>query len=125
VPTNKTIKVKDVKDVLIGFHFKQIAGCGAMYQVLIKPLKIEALKKLIEDGRVSINILIPLGHLVGFGEVDAMNDYADEHILDSSVVGSLADLSYKIIGCAKGGDGNAWLSGQAIINVNADVSDIL
>lgn len=94
-------------------------------QVLTKPLKLGALRGLTKNGRISVNILIPLGTLVGFGEVDPMNDYADEHILDSSIIGSLSDLSYRIVGYdTENDDGHAWLSGAAIINVNASCEDI-
>ena len=107
-------------------YFKQIITPLEVHQILIRPLKLGALKKLTENGRISVNILIPMGTLVGFGEVDPLNDYADEHILNGSIVGSLSDLSYKLVGCSTDeGDGHAWLSGSVIINVNADVSDIL
>lgn len=52
-------------------YFKQMGG----HQVLTKPLNVGALKKLTENGRISVNIAIPLGPLIGFGEVDALNDY--------------------------------------------------
>jgi hypothetical protein len=95
-------------------------------KTLKKPLTQRALKRRADkDGRLSVNIVVDLDDLIGFGDIDSLNNLADERILDQDTIsGSLSDIAYKVVGSIPGkGDGTA--TGSVIINVNADVSDII
>ena len=92
--------------------------------LLKKPLTKRALKNRADkDGRISVNIAIDLNSLID-SDLESINDFADETIIDTNVVaGSLSDISYKVVGSIPVKSG--YFNGSVIINVNADVSDII
>jgi len=75
-----------------------------------------------KDGRLTVNIAVGFDELVGNG-LESLNDYADERILGDGIRGSLADINYGIAGCVKGNSNQC--SGLLIIEVNADVGDVI
>lgn len=86
-------------------------------EVLKKPLSMSKLKAIVKDGRISVNIAIDLDTILGYA-IDDLNDYADERILRC---GYLSDINYTVVGHYKQDDS----SGGIILNVDADVSDII
>jgi hypothetical protein len=98
------------------------------YKPLTRPLTLKALKKVAnKNGRISVNILVDLEDLItlDWGNIEGLNNLADEKVLDQDdVSGSLSDISYQVVGCVPG-NGRGTVTGSVIINVNADVSDML
>jgi hypothetical protein len=113
---------------------KQLDGGGStMVKILKKPLTLRALKRA-GAGRISVNIIVSLNELMT--DIESFNDLVDEQVLDSnSVSGSLSDITYTVVGCVppvliqdtyrKATTGGGYLRGAVIINVNADVGDII
>jgi hypothetical protein len=99
--------------------------------ILKKPLGKKALKARAEKGRISVNLIFGLGEIMT--DIQSLNDIADERVLDlDSVVGSLSDIDYSVVGYLpvmnKDGTTNYdgyCQRGAVIININADVSDII
>lgn len=87
-------------------------------EVLKKPLSMSKLKTIVKDGRISVNIAIDLDTILGYA-IDDLNDYADERILRC---GYLSDINYTVVGHYKQDDSSG---GGIILNVDADVSDII
>lgn len=96
-----------------------------MLKILKKPLGLKALRnRADDDNRISVNISVPLEILID-NDLEGLNDYADEMILDLKVSGSLMDISYTVVGWTKGSCyGQTIASGEVVINVNADISEI-
>jgi hypothetical protein len=104
-------------------------------KILKRPLTLRALKRRAgADGRISVNIIVSLDEVMT--DIESFNDLADEQVLDlNSVSGSLSDITYTVVGCVppvliqdtyrKATTGGGYLRGAVIINVNADVSDII
>jgi hypothetical protein len=121
----------------------EIHRVGSVPEILKKPLTLPALKRRADkDGRISVNISVSLDELMT--NIEILNDIADEKILDVSVGGSLSDLTYTVIGHVPAKDrstlpippsmafpyrkavtGGGYLCGAIIINVNADVGDLI
>jgi hypothetical protein len=103
--------------------------------ILKKPLTMRALKRRADkDGRISVNIAVSLDEVMT--DIESFNDLADEKVLDlNSVSGSLSDITYNVVGAIpamnKDGSyrnactGGGYLLGAVIVNVNADVGDII
>jgi len=99
--------------------------------ILKGPLSEKDLKTKAEDGRISVNVIFSLDDLMT--DINSLNDIADERVLDQdSVVGSLSDIIYTVVGHlpAQNKDGSEnynymRVRGGVIININADVSDII
>jgi hypothetical protein len=103
--------------------------------ILKNPLTLRALKRRADkDGRISVSIVVSLDELMT--DIESFNDLADERVLDlNSVVGSLSDINYNVVGAIpafnkdgsyrKACTGGGYLQGAVIINVNADVGDLL
>lgn len=92
------------------------------FGLLEKPLSKTGLKKIVKDGRISVNIAVDLSDLIGHS-VDSLNDLADERILKDGA--SLSNIFYTVTGCIPGTPsraGREQLRGAVILNVNADVS---
>jgi hypothetical protein len=97
---------------------------------LIKPLSRADLKTLhgskdttVFDGRISVNIVVDLSDLLDLQEgISDLNDLADNKILADGAC--LSDISYTVMGVIPG-SGKGTVSGSIIINVNADISDLL
>jgi hypothetical protein len=105
--------------------------------ILKKPLSLRALKARAtvnpkkrknychKDGWISVNIVVGLDDLIG-KDIDELNDLADERILDlNTIVGSLSNISYKVVGHVCDTKRGGYLMGSVILNVTADVSDII
>lgn len=100
--------------------------------ILKAPLSLKALKAQADyNGRVSVNVIFSLDDLID-NDFNSLNNLADERVLDDSIVGSLSDISYTVVGHlpAENEDGSTnysyrYLRGAVIININADVSDII
>lgn len=93
-------------------------------KILKKPLTLRALKRRADEGRIRVNIEVSLNNLLGL-DVSGLNELADERILDlNTISGSLSDIIYNVVGHTKE-DTFGYLSGSIIIQVNADVSDII
>lgn len=90
-----------------------------------KPLTLRQIKyRADEDDRLTVRVSISLDNLVDFN-LESLNNYMDDAIIDSSVIGCLSDISYKVIeGSSKKSD-HSILSGSIILEVNADISNIL
>jgi hypothetical protein len=92
--------------------------------ILKGPLSLKALKARAISGRIDVNIVVSLGDLIGY-DINSLNDLADERILDlNTVVGSLSDINYCVVGHVPENKGPGYLCGSIILNVNADVSII-
>jgi hypothetical protein len=93
--------------------------------LLKKPLSLQELKAQAKNGRISVNIVISLEDLLNYG-IEDLNDLADTRILNVAIGASLSDINYKVVGVIPAKE-NApgCLNGEIIINVNADVSDII
>ena len=91
--------------------------------ILAGALSDEALKaRADKDGRISVNIVVSLEDLLG-SNINDLNDLADERILKDL---TLSDINYKVVGAIPAGkDDPGCLNGRIILNVNADVSDII
>jgi hypothetical protein len=107
-----------------------------MKPILKKPLTLRALKRRIDEaGRISVNIAVSLDELMT--DIESFNDLADERILDlNTTSGSLSDITYNVVGCIpalnkngmayrKACTGGGYLNGSIIINVDADVGNII
>jgi hypothetical protein len=100
--------------------------------ILKGPLSKEALTARANDGRISVNVIFSLDDLMT-NDINGLNDLSDERVLDlDSIVGSLSDIIYTVVGHlpAENKDGSenysySYLRGAVIININADVSDII
>jgi hypothetical protein len=92
--------------------------------ILAGALSNEALNaRAGKDGRISVNIVVSLEDLLG-SNINDLNDLADEKILDLG--GSLSDINYKVVGAIPADkDDPGCLNGRVILNVDADVSDLL
>jgi hypothetical protein len=94
--------------------------------ILKKPLTREELQTQARKGRISVNIVVDLNDLLSFNVgIDDLNNFADEKVLDVLVIGSLSDISYQVVGHVPGTSKGGTVSGSIILNVNADVSDII
>jgi hypothetical protein len=99
--------------------------------ILKKPMSLKALKTRAEGGRISVNIILGLGEIMT--DINSLNDIADKRVLDlDSVVGSLSDINYSVVGHlpVMNNDGTTNYDGfcqrgAVILNVDADVSDLL
>ena len=69
-------------------------------------------------------VSLSLEDLIG-NDINDLNDLADERILDIDIVGSLSDINYCVVGHVPENHGPGYLCGSVILNVNADVSDII
>ena len=87
-------------------------------KILKKPLSLKALKKQALNNRISVNIEISLTDMIDLNTF-SLNDMADKLILKE---GCLSDINYKIVGCIPAANKH---NGYVILNVNADVSDLL
>jgi len=95
--------------------------------ILKSPLSKRALKARADEGRISVNVVVSLEDLLQHSRISDLNDLMDETILQlDTIVGSLSDINYKVVGVVLAPD-NApgYLNGAIILNVNADVSDII
>jgi hypothetical protein len=101
-------------------YTKKVGGC----LVLKKPLTLRALQANAKAGRISVNIPISLNNLI-VNDINELNEYADEAILDVGIGASLSDLVFTVVGHDSRNDGIGCLCGTVILNVNADVSDII
>jgi len=103
------------------------------YKILRKPLSLKALKRRAISGRIDVNIVVSLGDLI-HNDVEGLNDLADDRILDLNTIGgSLSDINYCVVGHVPEnhgpgflcGNGPGFLCGSVVLNVNADISDII
>ena len=94
--------------------------------ILKGPLSKRALKaRTDKDGRISVNVVLSLEDLLQHSRISDLNDLMDETILQlDTIVGSLSDINYYVMGAVPIGI-NGYLNGYVILNVNADVSDII
>jgi hypothetical protein len=92
-------------------------------QPLQKPLSLDELKLIADKtGRINVNVSVPLAKLIGCDQgIDDLNELADELILEE---GSLSDISYMVVGGSQSKE-DKTVGGDVLINVSADVSDIL
>lgn len=102
--------------------------------ILKKPLTLRALKRRAKDNRISVNIFVSLDEIMT--DIESFNDIAEERVLNlDSVSGFLEDIIYTVVGHVpafnkdgsyrKATTGGGYLRGAIVINVNADVSDII
>jgi len=102
-------------------YTKKVGGC----LVLKKPLTLRALQANAKAGRISVNVEFSLNELLNLG-INGLNDLADERVLDlDNIVGSLSDINYTVVGHNSCNNGQDYLCGSVIIQINADVSDII
>ena len=74
-----------------------------------------------KHNRLIVNIVVALRNVIE--GVDVINELADEKVLGDNIQGSLADINYRVVGHV---DGNSnQCSGLVILEVNADVSDVI
>lgn len=90
--------------------------------LLKKPLTLKALKLHAKNGRLIVNVPFILDDLVYLkGGLNGFNDMADERVLEE---GCLSDISYAIVGSIPKKAQDDRMSGYAIIQINASVSDL-
>lgn len=87
-------------------------------KILKKPLSPKEVKKQALNNRISVNIELSLTDMIDC-DLEFLNNMVDELILKE---GCLSDINYKIVGCIPATDKH---KGYVILNVNADVSDLL
>ena len=93
-------------------------------KILKSPLTLRQLENMADkDGRLTVNLRVDLGTLFD-NDIESFNDLADEMILNHTVIGSLSDINYRVVGAENGAPNRGWCQGSVIIEVNADVSDI-
>jgi hypothetical protein len=93
--------------------------------ILKGPLSLKALKaRTDKDGRISVNIVVSLEDLLQHSRISDLNDLMDEKILRDETC--LSDINYKVVGAVLAPDNTPeYLDGSVILNVNADVSDLI
>lgn len=105
-------------------------------KVLKKPLSLRALKRQVtfcktpknlkyRTARIDVNIKINLSDLID-NDINELNDLVDELVLDlNTVSGSLSDINYRVVGHVRENLKSGYIGGGVILNVNADVSDLV
>ena len=90
-----------------------------------KPLTLRQIKyRSDENDRLTVRVSISLNKLVDL-DLESLNDYMDDAIIDSSVMGCLSDIYYRVIEGSSKKSNCDILSGSIILEVNADISYII
>lgn len=90
-------------------------------EILTKPLRITALKKLLKNkGRLTVNIGVSLSDLIN-RNMNEFNELVEERVIDKDVMATLSDIGYSVVGHIPGSVDKNYMSGGIIIQVNADV----
>lgn len=85
-------------------------------------MTLKYLKNNSINGRFTFQMEVSLSELLGF-TIEDLNDKADEILGD--LPGSFSDINYRIVGHIEGNSDGDYISGSVILEVDADIADIL
>ena len=95
-------------------------------KTLKKPMTMKQLKEQAKDGRIIVVIHVEGTDLLDW-DIEELNNHADDRILGKDIGGTLSDISYRALGLEVDaeGYGGSFALGSLLVQVDADVSDIL